>query len=83
MEQIKVKFYTKENCLLCEKAKAILVDLAKEFPLEIVERDIYKDDVLLELYQVMIPVVEIDSEQIAYGIIEKDVIRKRLLGKIG
>jgi glutaredoxin len=83
MGKIMVTFYTKENCPLCEKAKTILVDLAKEFPIEIDEQDIYKDDAQLELYQVMIPVVEIDGEQIAYGIIEKDVIRKRLLLKMG
>ena len=74
--------YSKENCSLCEKAKEILDEISQEIPLEIKEVDIYKDDKLLEKYQIMIPVVEIDNEEIEYGIIHKDVIRKRLLKKI-
>ena len=74
--------YSKENCSLCEKAKEILDEISQEIPLEIKEVDIYKDDKLLEKYQIMIPVVEIDNEEIEYGIIHKDVIRKRLLEKI-
>ncbi|WP_410429710.1 glutaredoxin family protein [Metabacillus litoralis] len=72
-------FYSKENCSLCDKGLAILQDIQKEifFDVEIV--DIYKDDHLLELYQIMIPVVKIDDELVSYGILEKDRIRKRLL----
>ncbi|MCM3654990.1 glutaredoxin family protein [Metabacillus litoralis] len=75
----KVIFYSKENCSLCDKGLAILQDIQKEifFDVEIV--DIYKDDHLLELYQIMIPVVKIDDELVSYGILEKDRIRKRLL----
>jgi thiol-disulfide isomerase/thioredoxin len=83
MRPIEVNFYKKENCPLCDKGKAVLDELAKEFPLAIKEYDIYKNDQLLELYQIMIPVVEIDGEQVSYGILDKDLIRKRLLGKIG
>jgi hypothetical protein len=74
-----VIFYSKENCSLCDKGLAILQDIQKEifFDVEIV--DIYKDDHLLELYQIMIPVVKIDDELVSYGILEKDRIRKRLL----
>jgi glutaredoxin len=75
----KITFYSKENCSLCDKGLAILQDIQKEisFNLEIV--DIYKDDQLLELYQIMIPVVKIEDELVSYGILEKDRIRKRLL----
>jgi thiol-disulfide isomerase/thioredoxin len=75
----KVIFYSKENCSLCDKGLAILKDIQKEFPFEYDIVDIYKDDELLELYQLMIPVVEIDNEVAFYGILEKDDIRKRLL----
>ncbi len=83
MEPVIINFYTKENCSLCDKGKAILIELSSEFPISITEYDIYKDDELLELYGVMIPVVEIDGEQVAYGMIKKDLIRKRLLEKTG
>lgn len=83
MNPIKITMYSKENCSLCDKAKEVLMSIHEEIPLEINEVDIYKDDVLLEKYQIMIPVVEIDGEEVEYGIIHKDLIRKRLLEKIG
>ncbi|MDX8360641.1 glutaredoxin family protein [Cytobacillus sp. IB215316] len=73
-----VIMYTKENCPLCDKAQKILVELQAEIPFQLELTDIYKDDQLLEKYQVMIPVVEIAGEEIAYGVIHKDVIKKRL-----
>ncbi len=42
------------------------------------EVDIYKDEQLLEQYHLIIPVIEVDGEMVAYGRIHKDVIRKRL-----
>ncbi len=75
---MKVVLYSKDACCLCDNAKAILQDLQKEFSFQIEEVDIYKDDTLLEKYQIMIPVVEIDGEEVQCGIIQKDMIRKRL-----
>lgn len=75
----KVIFYSKENCSLCEKGLALVKELQKEIPFDYDVVDIYKDDELLELYQIMIPVVKIDNEIASYGILEKDLIRKRLL----
>ncbi|MGN7941098.1 glutaredoxin family protein [Virgibacillus sp. 6R] len=75
----KVIFYSKENCSLCEKGLALVEELQKEIPFDYEVVDIYKDDELLELYQIMIPVVKIDNEIASYGILEKDLIRKRLL----
>ncbi|MGM7723758.1 glutaredoxin family protein [Metabacillus sp. Hm71] len=75
----KVIFYSKENCSLCDKGLAILKDIQKDLPFEYEIVDIYQDDRLLELYQIMIPVVKIDDEVVSYGILEKDAIRKRLL----
>jgi glutaredoxin len=74
-----INLYSKTNCPLCDKAKQVLQELQKEFTFQIREIDIYQDDALLEKYQLMIPVVEIDGEEVDFGIIQKDVIRKRLL----
>lgn len=76
---MEVVLYSKEKCCLCDNAKAILQDLQQEFSFQIEEVDIYKDDVLLEKYQIMIPVIEIEGEEVQCGIIQKDVIRKRLI----
>lgn len=77
-----VNLYSKIDCPLCEKAKAILHELQKEWNFEMNEIDIYQDDALLEKYQLMIPVVEVDGEELAYGLIHKDFIRKRLLERM-
>lgn len=74
---MKVVVYSKENCCLCDEAKAILRELQVEWE----EVDIYKNEQWLERYQLMIPVIEIDGEIVAYGRIHKDVIRKRLQQK--
>ncbi|EZP74976.1 glutaredoxin [Parageobacillus genomosp. 1] len=76
---MKINLYSKTNCPLCDKAKQVLQELQNEFSFDINEIDIYQDDKLLEKYQLMIPVVEIDGEEIDFGIVQKDVIRKRLL----
>ncbi|ADI28011.1 glutaredoxin 2 [Geobacillus sp. C56-T3] len=73
-----IRLYTKTNCPLCDKAKAVLAELQADDPFTMEEIDIYQDDALLEKYQLMIPVVELDGEEIGYGMIEKETIRKRL-----
>lgn len=76
---MKVNLYSKTNCPLCDKAKQVLQELQNEFSFQINEIDIYQDDTLLEKYQLMIPVVEIDGEEVDFGLVQKDIIRKRLL----
>lgn len=80
---IKLSFYTKEQCPLCDKAKSILLELSKEIPFEILEYDIYKDDILLEKYQIMIPVIEMNGIELGSGMIDRVDLRKRLLENIG
>lgn len=75
--------YTRQICPLCEKAKVVMEELQEEFAFSFKEQDIYKDDQLLEKYQLMIPVIEVDGIVVAYGQIKKDFIRKRLLEKMG
>lgn len=80
-QPIHVNFYTRPVCPLCDKAKAQLLELANEFPLVIHEIDIYQDDDLLEKYQLMIPVIEIDGEEVDYGMVSQDAVRHYLQSK--
>ena len=73
-----IRLYTKTNCPLCDKAKAILAELQADYRFTMEEIDIYEDEALLEKYQLMIPVVELDGEEIGYGMMKKETIRKRL-----
>nr|WP_026092540.1 glutaredoxin family protein [Calidifontibacillus oryziterrae] len=75
---MQVNFYTRTVCPLCDHAKEILEELKNEYPIEIKEIDIYEDDELLEKYQLMIPVVEIEGVQVDYGTILKDIVREYL-----
>ncbi|SDO40719.1 glutaredoxin family protein [Alkalicoccus daliensis] len=58
---MKLYFYTKENCPLCDKAWAKLEDLQREKNFEIEVRDIYTNDDWLEVYQIRIPVIETEN----------------------
>ena len=78
---IQINLYTRTVCPLCDKAKKQLMELASEFQIEIHEIDIYKDDNLLEKYQLMIPVIEIDGEEVDYGMINKETVRSFLMTK--
>lgn len=60
----KITFYTKKNCLLCDEAYELLQVIKEIEPFEIDIKDIYEDDVLLEKYQVIIPVVQIKTEEL-------------------
>ncbi|PLR99136.1 glutaredoxin family protein [Bacillus sp. T33-2] len=72
----KVKLYSRERCHLCETAREILSELQKEWSFELEEIDIDQDDDLTERYGIMIPVVELDGEEIEYGRVNKFSISK-------
>jgi glutaredoxin len=69
-----VKLYMRQRCHLCEEAKAMLEDLQHNWDFEIVEMDIDEDDRLVEEYGIIIPVIEIDGEEVQAGIIHKKSI---------
>lgn len=74
-------FYTRKRCPLCDKAKAVIEEIEKEYDFYFVEKDIDESDELTEKYGIMIPVVEIDGEEVEYGHINKNVISNRLQKK--
>ncbi len=74
MNKVIVKLYTRKNCPLCVKGKAVLVNLKSEFDFVLEEVDIYNDDRLTEEYGLMIPVVEIDGEEVQFGQIDRQTI---------
>lgn len=59
-----IHFYTKQHCPLCEKAKELLSLLQRTYPFKLEERDIYTNDQWLEAYQIRIPVVDINGQQL-------------------
>jgi glutaredoxin len=74
-------FYTRKRCPLCDKAKVTIDELRAELDFEFIEKDIDESDELTEKYGLMIPVVEIDGEEVEFGHVNKIVISNRLQGK--
>lgn len=78
MNKPTLTFYTRKKCPLCDKAKVVIDELEQEVEFVYIEKDIDDSDELTEKYGLMIPVVEIDGEEIEYGHINKISIRNRL-----
>jgi glutaredoxin len=81
MPQTEITFYTRKRCPLCEKAKKMILELKEEWNFSFEEIDIDESDELTELYGIMIPVVQINGEEVAFGIINKIDISNRLQEK--
>ncbi len=81
MQQTLITLYTRNRCPLCDKAKAVLLELQEEWDFVLEEVDIEGNDELTERYGLMIPVVHFNGEEIAYGVVNKFDISNRLQEK--
>lgn len=73
-----VKLYTRNGCHLCENARAILLNLKQKWNFHYIEADIDQSDELTERYGLMIPVVEINGEEVQFGQIDELFIDEAL-----
>lgn len=76
-----VKLYSRPRCHLCETAMEVLKDLQQQWNFTIEEINIDLDDQLVEKYGIMIPVVELDGEELQYGIVNKKFISEAFTRK--
>ncbi len=58
---ILVELYSKDNCCLCDEAKAILMKVREEIPFEFREIKLNDDEHLINEYGTKIPVVFING----------------------
>lgn len=72
----RVILYMRQCCHLCEDAREILENLQQSFVFEIYEVDIDQDDELIEKYGITIPVIELDGEELQWGIVNKNSLLK-------
>ena len=71
-----VKFYTKEECSLCETALTVILRVGKSIDFELNILDITQDDSLMTRFKTEIPVVEIDGDiAFKHRVNEKEFIR--------
>jgi len=66
---------------LCDQAQEVLFGLRREWDFVLEEVDIEQSDELTERYGLMIPVVLLDGEEVAYGVVNKFDISNRLQKK--
>lgn len=71
-----VKLYTRNGCHLCENGKAILLILKEKWDFHYIEEDIDTSDELTEKYGLMIPVIEVDGEEVQFGQIDESTIEE-------
>ena len=74
-----VVIYSKPGCCLCDKAKIILLKVQVEIPFALQEIDISQNQVLMEKYQYVIPVVAINGQDVFISKISEFRFRKKLL----
>ena len=75
---MQIIFYTKEVCSLCDEAEVLLSAFSNEYPHSLEKRDIYSNDDWLGEYQLQIPVIEINGEQLNCEEISYDSIEQIL-----
>lgn len=74
-----VMIYSKPECCLCDKAKAILLKVQAEIPFTLRVIDISQNHTFFEKYQYVIPVVAINGLDIFVSKISEFRFRKALL----
>lgn len=81
MRKSTLVLYTRSRCPLCDKAKNIIMEIKEDWDFLYREVEIDQSDELTEKYGLMIPVVEVDGEELQYGQIDKMVIFEALSEK--
>jgi glutaredoxin len=75
---VRVVLYGAPGCSLCDRARATLEGLRGELEFELEEVDISGDPALEERYRELLPVVEIDGEQVFTYFVHVDAFRRRV-----
>lgn len=75
-DTLKVVFYTKAGCHLCDDARDLLEDLAADITYDLTEIDIRSDLGIFELYRYRIPVIIINDQAIVEGRIDQTDLLK-------
>lgn len=76
---IRVTFYTKPNCPLCDEARDILDELSRDFALSVTEVNILTDPATYERYKYLIPVIELENGYLLTARFTEAELRRALL----
>jgi glutaredoxin len=70
--------YTRADCHLCQRARAILEAIGRDVPLSIREQDVDADPALRARFGLTVPVVEVDGQVLAAGRVSEFRLRRAL-----
>lgn len=71
-----IEFYTRAGCPCCDKAKAMLEELAQRFPLQVKRRDVDADPAWAEQYGREVPVLVVGGRKRFWGRIEPALLER-------
>ena len=77
---MKIIFYTKNNCPLCDKAEGTLEPFIRKYNILVHKINISDDQDAYQKYRHMVPVIEFPDDMILWGRIEGDDIKNALRG---
>jgi glutaredoxin len=75
---MKVGFFTRQGCHLCDDARAVLLAERERTPFDLEEIDIETDDALVREYGLRIPVVVVDGEEAFEYTVDAEELAARL-----
>ncbi len=70
--------YSKRNCPLCDKARAVIRTLQRRHVLSLEEIDILDDPALFERYKYEIPVIVVDGDTTVKAPITEEALRRAI-----
>ncbi len=76
--RIRVEIFSKDDCSLCDKAKAVLLDVQPEFDFELQEIDITQNPTTFERFKEEIPVIFINGRKAFKYHVQPEALRKKL-----
>ncbi|HEX4759712.1 MAG TPA: glutaredoxin family protein [Thermoleophilaceae bacterium] len=74
----RVTLYGKPGCHLCDEARAVVAEVRRERPFELIEVDITFDPGINRRYAERIPVLELNGEEVFEFVVEPEELRRRL-----
>ena len=75
---VRIKFYSKDGCWLCDMARDMLNGLQLKYALMVTDVDISSSDELYELYRFDVPVLEFKDGSTLHGHIKKSHLIRKL-----
>jgi glutaredoxin len=76
-------YYTKAECPLCEKSRPVVERLSRRFGLGVRDVDVASDPALLERHGTRIPVLELDGDELGWGLLSERALERELRNRLG